>query len=61
MTTTHDRTLALGHMRKRLSFLVKNRPYYVGTIKDTRVCIEALEALVTLDFKEIKNANEKRI
>jgi len=52
MTTTPERIDALGRARKRLSFMLRHRPFYKQTIKDTRVIIEALESLILLDLKK---------
>jgi hypothetical protein len=60
MTTTPERIETLARMRSRLKWLIHSRPFYKQTIKDTRIIIDALEALVFVDMKGTIHANEKR-
>lgn len=50
MVTTEERRETLGRERGRLSRALR-KPHLKGYIKDKRIIVDALEALVTLDFK----------
>jgi hypothetical protein len=64
IVTERERSEALARMRRRLSFLIRARPEYRGTIKGTRIAIDALEQILLLQFTikkgDKENAQEKK-
>lgn len=58
MITTRDRRETLGRERSRLSKAIR-RPWFPGYIKDKRVIVDALEALILIDVKGDKGHAKK--
>lgn len=60
MFTTEERRDTLGRERGRLSRALK-KPWLRGYVKDKKIIVDALEALVTLNFTKGDKGHAKEV